>query len=129
MKRHLTAEQYQAFARAVAEQSTASCFGCRLVPSERWKCHGRSGGAYDAHHLLSQSFLKREIGRDDPERLLAALTDPRNGVMVRRWHHDQLENHRIRPTLADLPDAVFAFADEYGLGWALDRYYGRAEAV
>lgn len=49
------------------------------------------------------------------------LMDPCNGILVRRYHHDQLEaRHRAIPR-DRLPEETVAFAGELGLGWYLDK--------
>ncbi|WCB94475.1 hypothetical protein DSM104299_03212 [Baekduia alba] len=54
--------------------------------------------------------------------------DPRDGVPLARFHHDQVEHGRLHIPRAVLPAAVEDFAAELGLTWLLDRTYGAKEA-
>ena len=115
MKRHMSSLDYSEFARGVVELHGDRCWACRTNPDERWKCIERSQDRLDAHHVISQQTIKREV---DPELVLQALVDPRNGVPLARWHHDQVEHCMTR---IELPDDVWRFAEDYGLTWALER--------
>jgi hypothetical protein len=60
-----------------------------------------------------------------PRRSLEELLwDPRVGVPVRRWHHDQWENARLSVPRASLPAEVETFAEEVGLQWWIERSFG-----
>jgi len=115
VKRNLSPLDYSLFYRAVAERDDHSCQACRVFPEDRWKCHHRSEGRMDAHHWIPQRTLKREL---PPERFHAAVRDPRNGVLLGRYHHDMIE-HAMRRL--PVPAHVERFAAEYGLGWWLER--------
>ncbi len=120
MRRQLSALDYGLFYRQVAERDLA-CQGCHQWPEERWKCINRSGGILDAHHLIPQQVLKRELPADQ---LKTALTDPRNGMLLGRYHHDRAES-RMRTLIA--PAAAWEFAAELGLTYALERRCLREE--
>ena len=138
---------YPTFLQAVARRDgPQACWGCHLQPWTRSRCLSLSAGLYDAHHFIAKQTIKREfphgalrlsgplepLGRnDDPtlyqsERVVTTtelLIDPRNGVLMGRWHHDQLEARMLRPTFDDLPAAAVAFAVELGLLHRLERTY------
>lgn len=122
MKRQLSPLDYSEFYRAVAERQTYRCWGCVLAPHERWKCLHRSDGRIDAHHLVAQQTLRREL---DEQSLHAALRDGRNGVLVGRYHHGTLESRYMRAHWEDLPACTLEFAAAYGLLWVLERNYPR----
>lgn len=116
--------------------------------------HVSAGLPLDAHHVLARQVLKREFPYGaylyedgSVDRVLAAhrrviapnaeevngvlvvsldriLWDPRNGVPLGRWHHDQVEQCRRVIPRAVMPSGVEEFAAELGLGWLLDRTYG-----
>ena len=115
MKRNLSPLDYSAFYRAVAERDDHACQACRAFPEDRWKCVNRSGAILDAHHVIPQRVLRRELPPGKRER---ALRDPRNGVLLGRWHHGMVE-HAMR-TLP-VPEHVEQFCREYGLEWWLTR--------
>lgn len=113
----------------------------------------------DAHHLLPKQRLKREfpwgayVYEDGTvDRVLAEhrrvippnaeevngvrvisleriLWDPRNGVPLSRWHHDEIEQRRLVVPRVKLPAAVELFAAELELGWMLDRDFGDRAAA
>lgn len=118
------------------------------APADRARCWRVSGGIVDAHHVVSKQLLKREfprgivlppappmmtfvaeaeIPRADllepvrPQSLDDLLMDPRNGILVRRYHHDALEHRRVVIPADRLPESVIEFAGELGLGWYLDK--------
>lgn len=45
------------------------------------------------------------------------LMDPRNGIVVRRYHHDVLENSSLAIPVKALPAGAREFAEELGLMW------------
>lgn len=127
------------------------CWGCVVQPDERERC-GRESVAVDAHHVLPKQLLKREFpggvvlfdGRAEgvPVRfnpdveltdtvtferrsLDALLMDGRNGVIVRRFHHDAIEGRAVVPSLRAVPLQAREFAAELGLEHHLERIYGQ----
>lgn len=121
MKRPLSPEDYRAFWASVSQRDIV-CVGCQQF-GNRWKCLNRSGGRLDAHHLIPQQTLKRELPR---EQLRAALMDPRNGMLLGRYHHDLVESRMVTLTA---PPAAWEFAEEYGLAHHLERRCRRGESV
>ena len=137
----------EAVAVAVAgRDGPRACWGCRVQPWTRSRCTSLSAGRYDAHHCLPKSKLKRafpfgawltddgaltpiprhdahDVERPVDVTLADLLMDPRNGVMMGRWHHDQLEVWAFRPTLDDVPRAAVEFAREVGMLVELERAY------
>lgn len=142
---------YAAFLAAVRRQrrtAPTGCWVCDVLEAGHARtlkrCERMSGGIVDAHHVVGKSTLKREFPRGAQAssaegpwsptpragrgRLLPAardldtlLMDPRNGILVRRYHHDQVESRmRVIPA-ASLPAETVAFAEELGLGWYLDK--------
>jgi hypothetical protein len=135
----------------VTRRGAAPCWACALWPGDKGKCEHRSAGHLDAHHLIRKALLKVEFPRgarrplSDPRgvpvweasprgwesepgwdtmSLDQIVWDPRNGVPVGRWHHDQLEARRLVIPRALLPAPVEAFAAELELGRRLDHDYG-----
>lgn len=114
----------------------SGCWVCDVLAlgaAEIHRCRELSGGRpLDGHHVLPKQLLKREFqfgtaGRtsDGGHRSLAELLwDPRVGVPVRRWHHDQWENARLSVPRAVLPAEVETFAEEVGLQWWIERSFG-----
>jgi hypothetical protein len=128
----------------------------RHVGQERRVCRERSRGVLDAHHVaVPKQALKREFPegvvrtqegwvRYDPRLALTPpdlpperwreacrtlddlLMDPRNGVLVRRYHHDALEGRRLVIPRALLPLDAEEFVAELGLGWYVDKMQRRA---
>ncbi len=97
------------------------CWGCVVQPDERERC-GRDSISVDAHHVLPKQLLKREFAGEELERL---LMDGRNGVLVRRYHHDAIEARMIVPSLRAVPAEAREFAAEHGLEHHLERIYGQ----
>ena len=114
-KRPMSALDYSAFSRGVFALHGDGCWACRTDTSNRWKCHDRSDGRLDFHHILSQSLLRREV---PAELLPAALADPRNGVPLRRYHHDLVEHNMV---YIEIPEVAWVFAADFELAWALER--------
>jgi hypothetical protein len=80
----------------------------------------------DRHHVIPRRALKREFPNGHGGRSLRQLVDDeRNLLDLRRWHHFQWENSRVRIPRLWLPADAVEFADELGMGWYLDRWYGR----
>jgi hypothetical protein len=59
------------------------------------------------------------LGLDD------LLMDPRNGILVRRFHHDALEHGTLAIPVALLPADTLEFVDELGLRWWLENREAR----
>lgn len=53
------------------------------------------------------------------------LMDPRNGILVRRFHHDALEHRTLAIPVALLPADTLEFVDELGLRWWLENQEAR----
>jgi hypothetical protein len=76
----------------------------------------------DGHHAIPKRVLIR-LGYGD------YVNDVRNRVPTCRHDHESHET-RARPIRrVELPQAVFEFADELGLGWYIDRFYPHKEAA
>lgn len=77
--------------------------------------------AETAHHACTKQTLRHELGYGDAyER---AIRDPRNGVPLTNREHDRHHSRSEPLGLSVLPESVFVFADELGLGWWLLRTY------
>lgn len=122
MKRNLSPLDYSEFYRGVVELHGDRCWACRSDTANRWKCVDRSRGILDAHHVIPQRVIKRNV---DPELVTQALCDSRNGVMLARWHHDQVEAAMTRILI---PHQVMEFASDYGLMWWLENLADRQAA-
>ncbi len=80
----------------------------------------------DGHHIITKGLLKREFcgAISDSTTAMTSeyrLWDPRNGVPVRRRHHDMLTSGQLKIPRALIPEQTVEFAEELGLGWVLDR--------
>jgi hypothetical protein len=142
------------FWRAVTRSGAAGCWLCDVFPAEKGQCRALSAGVLDAHHLVRKALLKVEFPHgarralNDPRgvseweavprgwesvpgwdtmSLDQVLWDPRNGVPAGRWHHERVEQARIRIPRALLPPAAEEFAAELGLAWRLDHDCGPRE--
>jgi hypothetical protein len=90
-------------------------------------CDGRLVKA----HLIPQQTLLREL----PAELSASLVWDRRvwvlacgGIMGNAGHHGHLDySKRIRVPRKQIPAATEEFAQQYDLGWVLDRLYGRPD--
>ena len=138
--------------RAAGGERQRVCIGCVAQPDDRERCEYVSGGMWDAHHVLPKRLLKdrfplgaaltweetpeglgiwrpivRDVEPDTPATLTLddLLMDPRNGVPVRRYHHDAIENRVIFPSVRALPKAARDFARELDLWHELERIYGQ----
>lgn len=114
MKRQLSPLDCSKVYRAVYDRDE-TCVACQAFPRERWKCHHRSAGILDCHHVVPQSRLKRELSG---ERLRAALMDPRGCVLLGRYHHGQAEACMVE---LPVPEHVVQFCRAYDLAWWLTR--------
>lgn len=121
MKRNLNHGDYFAFFANVAARD-GLCVLCDVYPDERETCRVRSGRVLDAHHVIPQQTLKRELPL--PVRMVA-LNDPRNGVLLGRWHHRMVE---ARMRELPIPYHVAEFAHDYGLDWWIERQAGETAA-
>lgn len=136
---------YLTFRAGVALVWRGDCWGCVLQPWEQHRCVAASP-QIDAHHLLPKQAIKREfpwgawrnddgtltpVPRHDAHNdllpadvsLAGLLMDVRNGVLVRRWHHDRIEHAVWRPNLDELPTDAIVFARELGMLPRLERIY------
>ena len=129
-------------------QADRICWGCEIdCTTTAWATCRSQSLLRDAHHLIPQRVLRLEfphgvfLGERDgrpawlkvpfpgavsgvPVRSLEQLLDdPRNGVMVGRWHHERIESHRTIPLRHHLPADVWAFAIELDIEWMLERWY------
>lgn len=127
---------YPAFLDAVRRErrtGPTGCFYCDIVlemtcgpaavRSAQERCAKVSGFVVDAHHAgVPKQVLKREFPHGDEDRALDdLLMDPRNGVLLRRYHHDLIEARTVSIPLVALPEATLQFVDELGLRWYLDK--------
>ncbi len=78
--------------------------------------NGECDGRVQGHHLISKQALKKRG-------LEIHLWDTRNRLPVCERRHD-LHTRRIEPLPRSLiPVEAWAFADEVGLRWWLERFY------
>lgn len=150
---------YEAFREGIRFLDGLDCWVRRLLEERQlehpldWSASALTcAGELDGHHIgISKNRLKQEfpngaffdngkahpvLATSDPElithrgiSLAGILEDPRNGVLVCRRHHDMVEGPQLTILRNELPPRVFDFAEEYGLGGWLDRYFppvGRA---
>lgn len=124
-RRPMSPLDFSEFARGVYELRGDACWACRTNPGERWKCHDRSNGIVDFHHVIPQATIRRELASDghDDGMIRDALSDARNGVCLHRWHHDQVTHAMCR---IEIPDSAWAFASEWNLVYVLERLEERA---
>jgi hypothetical protein len=92
---------------------------------ERRMCAERSGGIVDAHHCLPRRLIKQKARErhplgEDAGWVTEALSDPRNGIVVRRLHHDQLESGHLAIPKVLWPEEALAFARELDLEYWID---------
>lgn len=73
----------------------------------------------DAHHVIPEQTLRRN-GLD------AYVMDTRNRLSLCRTHHRRHHDATRRLRRSELPDSVFEFARETGMGWWLEKHYGAA---
>lgn len=88
---------------------------CHLNP-HRFGCGGRS----DAHHIIPKQRLKAHTSTLPEEERWAIVYDPRIGIRVCRTAHTPLTNAAWRLTIAEVPEHAIEFAQEHGLGWAIE---------
>lgn len=70
----------------------------------------------DAHHCIPAQALRRRG-------YTAEQADKRNRISLCRWHHERHHSRTNPVPRRLLPDSVFEFAAELGLGYLVDRYY------
>lgn len=110
------------------------------------------GGPMDAHHVVAKQRIKaafphggevswletekghaillpRRLGGEDAVwlELGELLMDERNGLPVRRYHHDMLEQAAVRFAERAWPERVRDFAAEHGFVWDDRKGYVHAE--
>jgi hypothetical protein len=124
--------------------SPTGCWVCdTLVPSNwgpieatafRARCASVSRGIVDAHHLVPRRVIKglvqggevRLPGLEGGIRgqvfcgLGTVLMDPRNAILVRRYHHDALEGAALAIPKVLWPEEALAFARELDLEYWID---------
>ncbi len=91
-----------------------------LRAAGEWPVH--EALSMQAHHVVPQQTLRdraRIIGVPAPE----LLWDGRVGVAVSKRRHERHHSGHEPIRRDELPEQVFDFAEEYGLGWYLDRHY------
>lgn len=98
----------------LAERRADRCWLRKFAPAELRSCDG----ALDPCHLIPQQLLKRELGSRKVgwEMLVVAA--------CRKHHRLFDEAKRIRAPRSALPESVERFAEDAGLVWWLDRFYG-----
>jgi hypothetical protein len=102
--------------------------------AERARCVHVSGGIVDAHHLVPRRVIKG-VAQGDRVRLPGlegngrgqvayglgtVLMDPRNAILVRRFHHDALEHGTLAIPKVLWPEEALAFARELDLEYWID---------
>lgn len=108
--------------------------GERIIADARARCEHASGGVVDAHHLVPRRVIKGlaqgervrlpglEVG--DRGQVLygveTVLMDPRNAILVRRYHHDALEGAALAIPKVLWPEEALAFARELDLEYWID---------
>jgi hypothetical protein len=101
---------------------------CFLAQFSDKPCEGRLIRA----HLIPRQVIRRELGgRKHGYGWTTIADDPRcwvwacGGALGPSGHHGMLDHSRtLRIPREALPAGIEAFAEEYGLGWWLDRTYG-----
>jgi hypothetical protein len=112
----------------------ARCFFKQFAPKGLRDCDGR----IQNHHAIKQQTIKSLFRKQKPrpqapdvelrtykERLRDALSDTRNRLWACKRHHDLHEKSKWIPVpRSEVPDELEDFAEEYGLGYDLDRQFG-----
>lgn len=98
--------------------------------AEQWKWDVCDSGSPDtqAHHVIPQQTLRRRA-RDLGVDANLLLWDRRNGVELTRRRHERHHSGHEPLTGADVPASVFEFAEQFGLGWWLEKHLPEAEAA
>lgn len=110
------------------------CFFHDHVPDGLRVCDGK----VQSHHCLKQQTIKRlfprtslrstdEEIRENRALLARALKDSRNLLPACKRHHDLWHAGRLDVPREAVPEAVEAFAEDYGLAYELDRMFGPRE--
>lgn len=118
------------------------CWGqlqrAHLIPKQRIKREFPQGAVYATDGSGGEpswiAFDSRMIfaaeGSPDKRRSLRLLQwDPRVWIPACHGHHGNLDSYVLRLERAELPAEVEEYAEEYGLGWSLDRDFGLREDV
>lgn len=92
---------------------------CVVCPYEGEECEGRVTG----HHIIEkQTIRRRSLGK-------RAMWDLRNRLPVCEGRHHS-HTSRAKPIpRAVLPESAFAFAEDHGLSWLLDKIYPPPDPV
>lgn len=112
LKRRVVPKPFDAEA-AAAFRALAYENGCAI-------CHGQT--ELEVHHLIPKRLLKAE-GHVDK------LWARENGLVLCRTHHARHESGFARVPASVLPHESWAFAQDIGLDWFLERIYGAEEAA
>lgn len=117
---------------SAAEKEARDCFtgsvlardgGCQLAPHANPNVRGRAegcGGRRDAHHIIRLQTLRAHVSTLPEHEGLAVMYDPRIGICVCRVAHTPLTSRAWHLRLDELPERAVEFAQEHGLGWALE---------
>lgn len=86
-------------------------------------CVYRADGQPDAAHLgFSENWLSKSA--TGPHLSKEEANDPRLLKPICRKHHGMLDNGSLSVLRSQLPASVEEYAEEFGLGYKLDRDYG-----
>lgn len=97
-------------------------------------CEGGLEGAHWIKRRRAEEWVKAQLGRGhrydlafDPDLVLVAAWDPRNGVPACEKHHRRFDGHRVDATNElviwrhEVPAHVEAFAADWGLEHVLEQ--------
>lgn len=80
----------------------------------------------DPHHVLKEQALRVHTSTLSEDEALAIRFDPRCGVVLCRYHHNQVSRRFRRLKSGQVPASVFEFARDHGLEWLLEHeLFGR----
>jgi hypothetical protein len=77
-------------------------------------------GPLDPHHVLRQSYLRTHFSTFGDAKW-ERVHDPQNGVPLCRAAHDAITTRADWIMKHELPARVVDFAEDWGLGWLLER--------
>lgn len=83
----------------------------------------RCSGQLEGHHVIPKRWIKAHLAtvEIDEATFWGFVFDTRDGVLVCRSFHDELEDKRARLAVADLPAGIGEFAGELEIPHLLER--------
>lgn len=107
-----------AFKRAVCADNRCSM----------WKPGGDCDGPLDAAHWIPAQRLRAHTGTLSEEEKLRCVYDPRVARPLCRRHHHRVDHFFEPPVFYEqLPQELIEYAEEWRLGWSLERDYPSLE--